>query len=618
MQSFAGWHGLADPLKDPERIARSMLKVESVEPVGARSRYLSPAWALLSKRSDARTFFCTDDTVIAVCGTPYWHDSALTELAARDGVANSIQQAYREHGVDLLTRLHGHFSLALLDRTNHALLLATDRMGVHPVYYNHDSTKGIVFGSTATAVQAHPVGRSALNSQAIYDYLYFHVVPAPSCIYLAQRKLLPAQYLYQQQDKLTIKTYWWPIFADRRQQATRHLNDELNATLRNALRRCHPDDKTGAFLSGGVDSSTIAGLLAELGPKPARTFSIGFAATGYDEMDYARAASKHFSTEQHEYYVTPEDVLRLVPRIAESYDEPFGNSSAVPVYYCADLARQNGVTRMLAGDGGDELFGGNERYAKQKVFDAYYRVPAALRHHLIEPLLRGPLGRVPLAPVRKARSYVEQARIPMPYRMQTYNFLQRASAETMLEPDFLRTIDTTGPSALLAEPWEEAQSDNLVDRMLYLDWRFTLADNDLRKVNGMCALAGVEVCYPLLDDEVVELSTQVPASLKVRRLALRYFFKHALRQFLPSSVLTKSKHGFGLPFGVWMKTYAPLQALAYDSLTDLGRRGYLKPSYLAQLVKLHRDEHAAYYGEFIWVLMMLEQWIAAHEASPTM
>jgi asparagine synthase (glutamine-hydrolysing) len=148
--------------------------------------------------------------------------------------------------------------------------------------------------------------------------------------------------------------------------------------------------------------------------------------------------------------------------------------------------------------------------------------------------------------------------------------------------------------------------------MLYLDWKQTLADNDLRKVNRMCALAGVEVCYPLLDDDIVELSTRVPPALKVKGQQLRYFFKWALRDFLPPSVLTKTKHGFGLPFGLWMRSHAPLRELAYDSLGALKRRHYVNPAYIDRLIELHGSDHASYYGEFVWVLMMLEQWLSRH------
>lgn len=592
--------------------------------------------AMLARLSTARNVSCASDirptaalggigttatpTVVgdgqflaAIIGTPSWSSPNLQVLASRSGHAAALLQAYRLSGINLLKDLHGAFALAVLDLNNRSTLLATDRMGICPLSYAIRPAHGLAFASTATAVQAHPAFRSALDPQAVYLYLYFHVVPSPYTIFADQQKLEPAQYLRYADGRAETGFYWNPEFHDDNETPVHRLGLELRDTLQHAVHQHASDNATvGAFLSGGVDSSTVAGFLAARGRGPAKTFSIGFDAPGYDEIQWARATSRHFGTEQHEYYVTPADVLRAVPEIVRAYDEPFGNSSAVAVYYCAKLAADHGVDCLLAGDGGDELFGGNTRYAKQKVFDIYWRLPTVLRQRFIEPLLLSTRGLNWLAPLRKARSYVEQARVPMPQRLDTYNFLYRTPLQEVLTSTFAKAVDTTLPSRLIAETYARARSPTLVNRMLYLDWKFTLADNDLRKVNRTAELAGVEVRYPLLADELVEFSTRVPTALKVKGTKLRFFFKEALRDFLPSAVLTKSKHGFGLPFGVWMREYAPLQELAYGSLEQLKQREILRGEYIDRLIALHRDDHAAYYGEFIWVLMMLELWLASH------
>jgi asparagine synthase (glutamine-hydrolysing) len=430
--------------------------------------------------------------------------------------------------------------------------------------------------------------------------------------YQNQGKLLPGQFLQWRHGAPTLAFYWQPQFQDQATVSEHALSAEYRTLLRDAVKRCSADDVTGAFLSGGIDSSTVVGLLAEGGSERARAYSIGFDASGYDEMSYARIAAKHFGAVHREYYVTPQDVVDVIPRIASEYDEPFGNSSAVAVYYCARAAQQDGVRVMLAGDGGDELLGGNTRYAKQKIFEAYRCLPPGLRAKAIEPLMDRFPGIDVFPPLRKLKSYVDQARVPMPDRLETYNYLHREPPTSMLHPDFLAVVRTDAPLELLRTTYERAPSRALVNRMLYLDWKHTLADNDLRKVNRMCQLAGIEARYPLLDDALVEFSTRVPPQWKVRRTQLRFFVKRALADFLPRPVITKSKHGFGLPFGVWMQSYDPLRELVYDSLANLKKRALLRPDYIDRLLRLHREEHAAYYGEFIWILVMLELWLHSH------
>jgi len=368
----------------------------------------------------------------------------------------------------------------------------------------------------------------------------------------------------------------------------------------------------GAFLSGGTDSSTIAGMLGQVTGQPARTYSIGFNAQGYDEMEFARIAARHFGTRHQEYYVTPDDVVSAIPLIAAVHDQPFGNSSAVPTYYCAKLAKNDGVDVLLGGDGGDELFGGNERYAKQYLYSLYSDLPHALRKGLIEPFLgvlpsKGILGKV--------QRYVGNASIPMPARYDNYNLLERLGSEVVFTAEFLNAVDARQPRAMMEQAYNGAQAQSLINRMLALDLRFTLADNDLPKVTRSCELACVDVKYPLLSDSVVTFSSSLPPRMKLKGTRLRYFFKEALRGFLPDEIITKTKHGFGLPFGPWLRAHRPLQQIALDSLADLKKRGIIRSEFIDELTTRHVESHADYYGTMVWVLMMLEQWLRQHRAT---
>jgi asparagine synthase (glutamine-hydrolysing) len=459
---------------------------------------------------------------------------------------------------------------------------------------------------------AHGGVPGEVDPQAIYDYMYFGFVPSPGSVHRDRTRLLAGEYALWRGGRLERAAYWEAKFEEDHRPAAAALEKELLLTVRGSVERAVDGaGSAGAFLSGGLDSSTVAGMLARVAGK-ARTYSMGFDAEGFDEMVYARAAAKHFGTDHHEYYVTPDDVVAAIPDIARVHAEPFGNESAVPTYLCAKLASDDGVDRLLAGDGGDEIFGGNERYSQQLVFGLYERIPAVLRKFALEPLLRAfPFGEH-VYPVRRGRGYVRYANMRMPDRLQFFNFLQRTGPENVFEPAFLVRVDRERPIRHMRAVYDGAHARTMVNRMLALDLKYTLADNDLPKVTRSCELAGVDVVFPMLDEAMVAFAARLGVDRKVKIGKLRPFMRHALRDFLPPEVLTKSKHGFGLPFGVWLRAHAPLQELARDSLGRLRERGIFLPSFLDRLADAHAGEHATYYGVKIWHLMMLEQWYRMH------
>lgn len=484
--------------------------------------------------------------------------------------------------------------------------LRVDRFGIHTLCYR------VVDGQLRCAARADDLADAGteIDPQAIFDYLYFHVIPSPRTIYKGIYRLPPGHTATMQNGQVTVTPYWTAQFEELRNPSFDTLKAEFRQLLQEAVAKQLDGSKPACFLSGGTDSSTVAGMVGLAGGRVAATYSIGFDAQGYDEMEYARLAAKHFKTEHHEYYVTPDDLVRSIATVATSYDQPFGNSSALPAYYCARMAKDDGVTKILAGDGGDELFGGNTRYAKQKVFGWYDNIPAGLRSGLLEPVSSmGWVNHVPL--VRKAASYVNQAKVPMPDRMMTYNQLFRMGVNEVLSPNFLAQVNAQGPTEQQRGVWAEAQTGNIVNRMLAFDWRYTLAECDLPKVTGTTALAGLEVGFPMLDDGLLDFSLKLPADYKLKGLKLRWFFKEALRGFLPDEILTKKKQGFGLPFGVWATTHPALNKLATDSLHSLARRGVVRPEFIQTLLTQRLQEHPGYYGEMVWILMMLEQWLTA-------
>jgi asparagine synthase (glutamine-hydrolysing) len=548
--------------------------------------------------------------VCQLIGNPRWTTGTLGGIASQQGHSAALSAAYQKHGEQLTKHMRGAYAFVILDPSSATALLGIDRMGRFPLYYWGDEN-GLLFGTSAHSVLAMRQEPMAVSHQGLYDYVYFHMVPAPVPVFERLLKLQAGCVARFHAGNMSRGRYWQPNFREQTAETRPALYATLREQLKQAVAASLPaSGKVGAFLSGGLDSSTVTGMLAELSDSPCDAYSIGFSADGYDEMAFARITAKHFGARLHEYYVTPEDVVEALPLIARSYDEPFGNSSAMPAYFCAKIAAQDGVSLLLAGDGGDEIFAGNERYAKQKVFEAYRHLPALVSKKLLEPLVRNTPAWLPLA--KKARSYIDQANISLPDRLQTYNFLHRHVASEMFRPEFLESVDTGYPMALQRQIYNSPEPASSLNRMLFMDWQFTLADNDLRKVNQTCFLAGIEVAYPMLDDDLVEFSTGIPSGWKLPGGKLRDFYKKALDGWLPEATLSKSKQGFGLPFGIWMRSHRPLQEIAYDNILKLKSRDIFHDSYLDNAIAMHRDGHAAYFGELIWILCVLELWMSSH------
>ena len=538
-------------------------------------------------------------------GNPRFKDARLAALAAEQGALASWQQALGERGaVGAARAVSGDFAVGLEDPQGR-VFLAVDRFAVHTLCYR------VVDGQLYFARRADELADAEpqIDTQAIFDYLYFHAIPSPRTIYKDVFRLPAGHCAWFEGGRLTVEAYWVASFQepDASSVSFEDLRDQFRGLLRDAVSTRIDRRKPACFLSGGTDSSTVAGMIQSCGVT-ASTYSIGFEAEGYDEMAYARLAARHFGAQHHEYYVTPDDLVQAIPAVAGHYDQPFGNSSALPAYYCARMARDDGVSTLLAGDGGDELFGGNSRYAKQRVLGWYGQVPAWARNGLVEAVVERPaLQAIPV--IRKAASYVEQAKVPMPDRLQMDNLLLRLTPGRVLTPALLAQVNANGPLEQQRQVWVGAVTPSWLNRTLAFDWRYTLAESDLPKVIGTSQLAGVAVAFPMLDDALLDFSLGLPLEYKLKGQKLRWFFKEALRGFLPDEILRKKKQGFGLPFGVWTLRHDGLKRFAVASLASLAERGIVRADFIDALVKVHLHEHAGYYGEMVWILMMLEQWL---------
>jgi asparagine synthase (glutamine-hydrolysing) len=585
------------PIPGPHAPFQSFVQRNATVAVGSVTLAASPG--------DGDLYSNDEGDVAAIWGKANFADSELASIARRLGVARALAQGFSRKGADVVRDMSGQFALVVLSSKLRQAILATDHLGIHPLFYFVDRGR-LVFGSSLDLVATTSNQQPEIDPQAIYHYVYFHMVPGPRTIYAQHRRLPAASVLMWRNGEAVMRSYREMRFIEDRKRSFAGLKDEFIDLLRESVRTVAQEGRVGAFLSGGTDSSTVAGMLREVSGERPRTYSIGFAAEGYDEMQYARIAARHFGTDHHEHYMTAQDVVEAIPLIAMAHDQPFGNASAVPAYYCAKLAKDDGVQTMLGGDGGDELFGGNERYAKQYLYSLYSDLPRVVRKGLIEPLICPLPENLPL--IGKVQRYIRNASQPMPGRYDNYNLLERLGAETVFRPEFLDTVDRHSPAAEMAQLYWAQSAQSMTNRMLGFDLKYTLEDNDLLKVMRACQLAGVVARFPLLNDKLVAFSATLPPDLKVRRTRLRYFFKEALRGFLPEEIIKKTKHGFGLPVGPWLKEHEPLREMAFDSLADLKRRGLVNSHFIDELCSSTVWSHTQYYGTMVWVLMMLEQW----------
>lgn len=523
-----------------------------------------------------------------------------------------IAGLYRRHGVDCVRQLHGVFAFALWDSRQQRLLLATDPFGVRPVHYCWDGTR-LIFGSRLKAILKVPGVPRQIDLNAVYQYFFYSCIPTPYTIYRGIQKLPPGHYLQLSPSGLQVQQYWCMRFEEDFSQSTAYFAQGLRERLAEAVRlHLHYDghsETVGAFLSGGTDSSTVSGLLGQALMQPSPTFSIGFSEDRFNEIEYARIAARHFSTNHHEYFVKPEDTVALIPRLVDAYDEPFGNASAVPTFYCAQLAHNHGVNVMLAGDGGDELFGGNTRYATDKFFEIYQRLPQWFRRRCFEPLLFD-LPFPDSSLLSKTRKYVRRSNIPQPRRFFSYNLLYTVDLGELFSEDFLASIPEDCALSAATDYYQNIHASAMLNRLLNIDLKITITDNDLRKVTRMCELANVKVRYPMLDQELAEFSGKIPAGLKVKGFSKRYIFKEAFKNFLPPEIIAKKKHGFGLPISPWLREEPSLRDLARDTLLSQAsrQRGYFKNGFLEHLFELHRGDGTNFFGDNLWVFLMLELW----------
>lgn len=532
----------------------------------------------------------------------------------RQSIVDAILKSYRAEGEAFLHELAGSFRLALWDSEKQKLLVAVDPFATRPLYYSR--AKGVLFfAPRMSCFSTVPGFEKNVDLNAVYFYLNHSFIPAPSTAYREIRRLEPGQYLCWQDGRVTIRQYWDLKYDEDRSLTENNAAELIRSAVEQSVRsymgaRSREGSLAGAFLSGGTDSSTLVGLMTHVSGRRIKTFSVGFSEERYNEIEYARIAARRYNADAHEQFVRADEALGAMPLLAAEFDEPFGNSSAIPTYFCLRKAKEAGVKVMFAGDGGDELFGGNERYVAEKYFLPFDMLPNPLQSMTARLAAFLPS----IYPLSKIRRYVEQASLPNPKRFFRYQIFLSQHADEFLTDEFRAEIERDFELRIPAQYYRNVSAAAPLNRLLYMDLKMCIADNDLFKVNQMAAAAGVDVCYPYLDRDLAELTGKIPAGLKVKGLRKRYVFKKAFEKLLPEEILRKKKHGFGMPTGEWLRHHSGFRDLARSLLLEPRaiQRGYFKRQALKRLLELHDAESSSYYGTYIWYFMMLELWHRHH------
>ncbi|MBI2216436.1 MAG: asparagine synthase [Candidatus Rokubacteria bacterium] len=539
-------------------------------------------------------------------------DELSSLLGLRRSEPNLFAALYDMEGPTFVRRLRGAFAIALWEARQQRLVLAVDHVGIRRLHYAGDAGS-MAFASRVAALRAAPGVSADVDLTSVYHYLNFGYTPAPHTPFAGVRRLPPGHVLVVQDGRATLEAYWdmtYPEHTVSERQSAPVLYSLTEAAVKRALTGIDGKER-GAFLSGGTDSSTVVGLMTRTTGEPAHAFSIGFDDRRYDEVGYAGITARHFGATHHTRLVTPDDALAALPRLVDAYDEPFANSSALGTLICAELARDQGVGVLLAGDGGDEIFGGNERYRTDRVLARYHRIPSLVRRGAIEPLVAALPA---IGPLARARRYIARATLPNPRRFYFYEFFFAQAGFDLLDPGFRAAVERDAPFGVLDTQFARPAATSELNRLLYLDLKLTIGDNDLLKVTRTAELAGVGVRFPLLDVALAEFTGALAADLKVRGLEKRYLFKRAFASLLAPETLAKAKHGFGVPTSAWLRDHPGFRALAHDTLLSARARarGYLRAGAIEELFRLHRIDPTPYYGGLLWTLLVLELWQRRH------
>jgi asparagine synthase (glutamine-hydrolysing) len=578
--------------------------------------------AIIDLDTGDQPIFNEDRSVVVVHnGEIYNYRELRQELSARGhrfatrSDTEVIVHLYEEHGDDCVRHLRGMFAFALWDRSRRRLLLARDRVGKKPLFYAHIGDT-LWFGSEAKSILQDPAVPREPNRDAIDSFLQFQYVPHPLSAFAALRKLPPAHIAVWEDGRLQAHRYWRLSYTPKDSYADPgELHERIRAELLEATRlRLRSDVPLGAFLSGGVDSSAVVAAMTKVGEGRVKTFSIGFDVESWDETAYAREVAQLFDTDHHEFRVDPSH-MDILPRLIWHYGEPFADQSAIPSFFLSELTRRH-VTVALNGDGGDEDFAGYARYLAHSLADRLDWIPKPLARagaSVLDAIGPGPQARS--LRTRFRRLFRALGLTPYDRYAMWIAYFTEADRQELYTPEFAGSLGHRTAPSVIRDPYLSSDADDPVDKLLDVDVQTYLPGDLLVKMDIATMAHSLEVRSPLLDHKFMEVAARLPASDKLRGRRGKAAFKDALSPWLPAHILERTKMGFGVPLGDWLR--GGLRQLPEDVLLDPGStsRGYFRPEAVRRLIDDHR---AGRYDNSnkLWALLQLELWMRTYIDSP--
>jgi asparagine synthase (glutamine-hydrolysing) len=514
----------------------------------------------------------------------------------------AIVHAYEEFGPACANHLRGMFAFAIWDDKKREVYIARDRVGKKPLYYTVTPGKTLVFGSEIKSLLEHPDVKREINLEALDAYFTLGYVPDPLTIFQNIHKLPPGHYLTFSSGRVEVQQYWDFKFESAESRRPEDYVEELRALLNESVRlRLISDVPLGAFLSGGIDSSTIVALMAQHMNQPVKTFSIGFHEDSYNELKYARLTAKKLGTDHHEFFVTPQ-ICDIIDDLVWHFDEPFADPSAIPTFMVSKLARDH-VTVALSGDGGDELFAGYTHYLVQESRRAFSALPKTLRQSVMRPLsYRLPHG-------AWGRNYLHNISLdPIDRYLDTLSYFTELGKESLYTSDFQKALQSKDQVARSFREYAgKVKTNEPLDQLLYIDSKTYLPGDILTKVDRMSMATSLEVRVPLLDHKLIDFVTRVPASLKLAGTETKHLLKRVAKDLIPSEILDRPKQGFGIPLEEWINRQLRDQIRETLREPRTRQRGYVNSDYVDLILDEHhkgRRDHSF----SLWALLILELW----------